>query len=148
MLCASSYGQNHFGIEFWSQCLVFVRKINFFRKCVLMALILSLENLLHIPVINSSGDALCVELWPKPFLNRILAPMFGIRFFSFLKPAPLRKKALLLTQSLFLFESFLRVFGAFCIFQTLEAICLRHPSPTKHPPRHTFIIQKPQSLDQ
>ena len=52
-----------------------------------MALILSLENLLHIPVINSSGDALCVELWPKPFWNRILVPMFGIRFFSFLKPA-------------------------------------------------------------
>ena len=53
---------------------------SFFRKCVLIALILSLENLLHIPVINSSGDALCVELWPKPFLNRILAPMLDISF--------------------------------------------------------------------
>ena len=52
-----------------------------------MALIFSLENLLHIPVINSSGDALCVELWPKPFWNRILAPMFGIRVFVFLRPA-------------------------------------------------------------
>ena len=58
-------------------------KNTFFRKCVLIALIFSLGDLLHIPVINSSGDALCVELWPKPFLNRILAPMFGIRFLVF-----------------------------------------------------------------
>ena len=72
-----------------------------------MALILSLEKLLHIPVINSSGDALCVELWPKPFLNRISAPMFGIRVFVFLKPAQFSFTLLLLTHSLvFLSRSF------------------------------------------
>ena len=52
----------------------------FFQKCVLIAKIESLNNLRHIPVINSSGDAFCVELWLKQVWDRILVPMSYISF--------------------------------------------------------------------